>query len=389
MTRFAVRFLLSTNRPGSVVRLTTDTANIFSEWGIPVTVTFPAVEWWDFKMFALSRLRGARRWVQILRLAAEAAWRLMFKTPWCGYRYHRVDPRVRTARYGLTPSAADWTEREITVVHPPYLVPHVLRSIPHPRVKFVSALHMDLQKAVRSSSEEAATWYRHWVARERLVSVPRYTTSVAAKEAAEQLGIRVRKVIPDGVDLTLFHPPVPRPSREGVVVTLYCVHHAQKGQADGLEALRSLKTDFPKVRLCAVGHVLPGHESLFDVRHGYLHQEEYARVIRESDIFVYPSRYDGFPAPPLQAMASGCALVTTAVAGVTDYVVSGENSLVVQPGDVAGLRRSVENLIRDPGLRQRLQAQAVRAAQAFDIRATSRLLLDFLEEVYNEETPTL
>ena len=382
--RFSVRFIVPANFPGAIVRITADTANVLVDWGIPTTVMFPAVDWWDYKLFEISRLRGLRRVLRILRLAVEAAFRLCVPRPWCGFKYHSVDPRVRSARYGLVPSAARWNEREVTVVHPPYLIPHLLRTIPNSRVKMVSALHMNLEKAIRSSSERAAVWYQHWVARERLLSVPRYTTSEEARAAAERLGIEVRTVIPDGVDLHLFHPPKDRLAGRPPVVTLYCVRHAQKGQADGLEALRQIKAEIPEVRLHALGELLPGHAGLFEREYGYLHGEDYADAVRQSDIFIYPSRYDGFPAPPLQALASGCALVTTAVAGVSDYAVSGENALVVPPGDVAGLKDAVRKLLGDPALRRRLQAAGMETAQKYDVRTTSRQLLEFLREVHEE-----
>ncbi len=380
-----VRFVVSSNLPGSVVRITADTASVFAEWGIPTTVMYPAVDWWDYKLFELAHTQGTRRVRRMIRLAGEAAWQLPTRRPWCGFKYHQADPRVRTVRYGLSPSASGWTNGEITVVHPPYLVPHLLRTIPDTGVKIVSALHINLEKAIQSSSDSAAVWYRHWVARERMVSVPRYTTSLQAKEAAERLGIRVRRVIPDGIDLRFFQPPEKRPAGEKPVVTLYCTRHAQKGQQDGLDALRRIKSSAPEIRLHALGDLFPGHEALFDRQQGYLHGQAYAEAVRESDIFIYPSRYDGFPAPPLQAMASGCALVTTAVAGVTDYAVSGANALVVQPGDVDGLQAAVKRLLEDLPLRQRLQSAGVETAQRFDVRTTSRQLLEFLREVYEEK----
>lgn len=382
---FSVRFVVSSNLPGSVVRITADTASVFTGWGIPTTVMYPAVDWWDYKLFELAQTQGTRRVRRMIRLTGEAAWQLPAYRPWCGFKYHRADPRVRTVRYGLSPSASGWTAGEVTVVHPPYLVPHLLRTLPSPSVKMVSGLHMNLEQAIQSPSDLAASWYRHWVARERLISVPRFTSSIQAKEAAERLGIRVRRVIPDGIDLSLFKPPGHRENGKAPVVTLYCTRHAQKGQQDGLDALRKIRASIPDVRLRALGEVLPGNEALFDRRLGFLHGEAYAAAVRESDLFIYPSRYDGFPAPPLQAMASGCALVTTAVSGVTDYAVSGQNSLVVEPGDVSGLRDAVKRLIADAPLRQRLQAAGVETARRFDVQATSRLLLEFLREVYEEK----
>lgn len=383
-TPFSVRFVVSSNLPGSVVRITADTASLFAEWGIPTTVAYPAVDWWDYKLFELSLTRGAGRARRLLRMAADAAVGLSARKPWCGFKYHKADPRVRAVRYGLTPSAWRCTPQEVIVVHPPYLVPHMLRTIPDPGVKIVSALHMNLEKAVQSQSAATVRWYKHWVARERLVSVPRYTTSQEAKKAAERLGITVRQVIPDGVDLRLFQPPANRPAGQKPVVTLYCVPDLQKGQADGLDAVRLLKASAPGVRFHALGNVTPGNEGLFDRQYGYLHGEAYAAAVRESAILVYPSRFDGFPAPPLQAMASGCALVTTATDGVTDYAVDGRNALVVPPSNPAAMAQAITRLIGDAGLQQRVRAGGIETARRYDVRTTSRQLLEFLQEIYEE-----
>lgn len=382
---FGVRFVVSSNLPGSVVRITADTASLFAEWGTPTAVDYPAVDWWDYKLFELARTQWPGRAKQLVRLAGEAAVGLSLRRPWCGFKYHHADPRIRTARYGLSPSARRYTPREVVVVHPPYLLPHLLRTLPSRDIKLVSALHMNLEKAVQSQSPATARWYKDWVDQQRQVSIPRYTTSRNAREAAERLGIPVRRVIPDGVDLSLFHPPEKRPAGKDLLVTLYCAQDVQKGQADGLEAIRRLRGSVTGLRFHALGNVTAGHEDLFDRRYGYLHGEAYAAAVRESDIFIYPSRFDGFPAPPLQAMASGCALVTTATDGVTDYAVDAQNALVVGRMDIEGMAGAVRRLAGDAGLRSRIGEGGVAAARQYDVKATSKQLLEFLREIYEEK----
>ena len=383
--KFGVRFVVSSNSPGSVVRITADTASLFTGWGVSTAVDYPAVDWWDFKLFELARSRGLGRAKQLVRLGGEAAVGLSLPKRWCGFTHHKADPRIRALRYGLSPSARHCSRQEVVVVQPPYLLPHLMRTLPDPGAKLVSALHMNLEKAVRSQAAATARWYQDWVERQRKISIPRYTTSHEAKRAAERLGIQVRRVIPDGVDLSLFHPPQRRPAGEKPVVTLYCTADLQKGQADGLEAVRRLRAEGLDVRFHALGIVTPGNEPLFDHRYGYLHGEAYAAAVRESDLFMYPSRFDGFPAPPLQAMASGCALVTTATDGVTDYAADGLNALVVKPADVAGMSDAVRRLAGDAGLRGRLEQGGLETARRYDVRATSRQLLEFLQEVYEEK----
>ena len=381
---FSVQFLLSNNLPGSVTRIVADTASVLARQGVPVTVLFPAVDWWDYHLFCLSRMRGLRRWKHAARLGWRALTGILVRRRWCGLRHHTVHSAVRTRRFLLTPSARAWSRESVTVVHPPYVMPHLLRTLPPHRVAMVGAIHVNLERAMQSDSPEAAAWFAHWVAGERLLSMARYTTSRESQAAVERLGIPIRAMIPNGIDLRLFRPAGMRPGGP-LIITLYCDPTVQKGRDVGVEALRVVKAEAPDVRLRSLGLVTQEQARLFDENLGYLHGEAYAEALRSSDLFVYPSRYDGFPAPPLQAMASGAALVTTAVAGVNEYASHGENALVCPPGDAAALREQVLRLVRDPALRERLQRNGPQTAAAFSVEQTTARLLEFLSEVYEEQ----
>jgi hypothetical protein len=123
---------------------------------------------------------------------------------------------------------------------------------------------------------------------------------------------------------------------------------------------------------------------LFDHNYGYLHGEEYVKAIQESDIFVYPSLYDGFPAPPLEALACGSALVTTAVEGVTEYAVDGENCLLCKPGNAVMMRDNVIRLVHDATLRERLRSNGPKTAKAYSVERSARQLLEFLLEICDD-----
>lgn len=381
---FSVRFLLSTNLSSSVTRITADTANAFVKRGIPATVMFPAVDWLDYKLFLISRGGFFNRSKEILRLGLEILTHIPFRRRWCGFKFHEVDPRVRGERFLLIPSAVNWPKGEVVVVHPPYLLPHLLRTIPDGGIKLVVAVHVNLQKAMSSPSPPVSAWYRHWVAQERLVSVVRYTTSEDSRKAAEELGIPIREVIPNGIDLSLFQPARPPATGSPLVVSLYCDPHPQKGRAAGVEALKRLKSRSGLIRLCSIGRVTAEQSRIFDHNYGYLHGQTYAKALQESDIFVYPSLYDGFPAPPLQAMACGAALVTTSVEGVTQYAVDEENCLLSTPGDSQMMSVQILRLTQDQVLRERLRANGVKTAQGYSIERSAALLLEFLQEVYSE-----
>ena len=394
MPEFSARFLLSNNFPGSGTRLTSDFANAFVRRGIPTEILYPSVDWWDYKCFTLPGVSRGKRWKWRLQMAGEAVRGAGLPPAWCGFRHHSIDSRVRVRRYGRIPSAAGWTPEAVTVVHCPYQIPHLLKTLPSARTKLVSVIHINLEEAMASETPEVAAWYRHCAALDRLLRVPRYAVSEVAKRSAERLGIPVQKVIHNGVDLKLFRPmgaagPRPDPSW---VVTLYCDLKTQKGQIYGLRALQAVReaAGDRNLQFRSIGAVIPGYAGLFDRHYGYLHGEAYAKALRESDVLVYPSLYDGFPAPPLEALASGCALVTTSVEGVTEYAVDGENCLLSEPANVGMLKDQILRALDQQELRRRIQNNGPKTAERFSIDHCAGELLGFLEQVHeetSEETP--
>jgi len=382
----AVRFVVSQNLPVSVTRLTATTASALARLGIPTTVVFPLVDWLDYKLLRIAWGRVGEKAAWMLRLLRELAWNLAFRRAWDGFRHYRADPRIHTVRYLLTPPAPPRGTREVTIVQHPYIIPHLLRSVTDHRAPIVSVVYSNYELDLQSPIPEQAAWKRHCIAVERMLNVPRIAASERAKQAAERLGIRVDRVINVGTDLGLFRLPASRMPRPFLTVTLFCATSPQKGQRIGSEAMRRLRVaGNTSIRLCSLGEVFPEGRELFDHNYGYLHGEAYVRAIQETDIFVYPSLSDGFPAPPLEAMACGCAVVTTAVEGLTEYAVDGENCLLCEPGDAKALLNALLRLIDDESLRVRLQHAGPKTAHAYRIEEKARELVAFCQELLDGE----
>ncbi|PTQ51385.1 MAG: Glycosyltransferase [Brockia lithotrophica] len=99
-------------------------------------------------------------------------------------------------------------------------------------------------------------------------------------------------------------------------------------------------------------------------------QEKLPHLYQSADVLLFPSWYEGFALPPLEAMASGVAVVASECGGIRTYARTGENALLAPPGDAETLAAYVKRLLRDAPLRSRLIRAGRATARAFDLRRT-------------------
>lgn len=98
-----------------------------------------------------------------------------------------------------------------------------------------------------------------------------------------------------------------------------------------------------------------------------------------ADIFIYPSLYEGFGLPPLEAMACGTAVITSSVSSLPEVV--GTAAVTVDPLDVDALAESIAQLLKDGDLRHRLEAEGPRQAARFSWKETAATTLRAYHEV--------
>ena len=94
-------------------------------------------------------------------------------------------------------------------------------------------------------------------------------------------------------------------------------------------------------------------------------QEELPAIYRSHDLLLFTSRYESFPLPPIEAMASGVPVVATQCGGIATYATSGHDAVLCPVGDVASLARAVVRLLGDPAARRLLSARGRATAERF------------------------
>ena len=99
---------------------------------------------------------------------------------------------------------------------------------------------------------------------------------------------------------------------------------------------------------------------------GHVGDEELVALYRGADAFVFPSRYEGFGFPPLEAMACGTPVVASDRTSVPEVV--GDAGVTVSPDDPAAIGAALARLLEDPAERERLRASGLERARGFSWR---------------------
>lgn len=94
---------------------------------------------------------------------------------------------------------------------------------------------------------------------------------------------------------------------------------------------------------------------------------------------LMPSRFEGLPVVPMEAMAAGVPVVAAQVGGLAEIIRDGQDGVLIPPDDSGALARATRRLIEDPQLRQRLSASARDSARPFRWDAIAPRHGDWLE----------
>ncbi len=117
--------------------------------------------------------------------------------------------------------------------------------------------------------------------------------------------------------------------------------------------------------------------------------ETVPEVLAEADIYIFPSRYEGFGLSLVEAMASGCVPVASAIRGVTDTIIDNDRTGCLFPiGDWRQAADCIVRLARDPARRQEMSVSTRRSAQdRFSVERATQQYVDVMDVVLKDPRP--
>ena len=126
-------------------------------------------------------------------------------------------------------------------------------------------------------------------------------------------------------------------------------------------------------------HVYSGGEQRLNGRVefvGHVEKSVLASLYRGAEALVFPSRYEGFGLPVLEAMASGTPVVASSVGAIPE--VAGDAAVLVDPGDPVALAGGIERALAD---RERLSRAGLERARLYSWTETARRTLGLYREL--------
>jgi glycosyltransferase involved in cell wall biosynthesis len=210
-------------------------------------------------------------------------------------------------------------------------------------------------------------------------------SELTKRDLIELYGIPEAKIVvtPNGVD-PAFTPNGPHPDGESYALFVGALQ-PRKDATTAIEALALVGEQAP--RLVVVGPDKGGRAAAeraagelglgdrVDFR-GHVPQDELAALYRGAACLVFPSRYEGFGLPVLEAMASGTPVVATTAGALPE--VAGDAAILVEERNPVALAGGIERAIAD---RERLRAAGLERARRYSWAETARRTLELYREI--------
>jgi glycosyltransferase involved in cell wall biosynthesis len=185
--------------------------------------------------------------------------------------------------------------------------------------------------------------------------------------------------VPNGLDTEIFHRTKPLEEKgdklrvliEGPIDIWF------KGMHDAYAAVRELDVELWIISSAGKPPSYWRYDRFFEK----VPMNKMKGIYSSCDVLLKMSRVEGFFGPPLEAMACGCIPVVSKVTGYDEYIVDGENALVVEMGDIKGAEIAIQRFIEEPDLREEIIKKGGKTVKEW----TWERSIDYLEKVIRQK----
>jgi len=271
---------------------------------------------------------------------------------------HTPSTPLPPARRGRTP------RRFLTIYDLSYVrFPHIYGS-PYERSTLAALRSVELDDRVITASTfvRDELCERGVTSRDRIHVVPLAAHSALFHECTTDAvaPVRARYAIPDGPYVLSVNSPDPR---KNIPLAIHAFARAAREDGPALGSLVLAGNAGPgldRIRAAIAEHADLGRRVILT---GYVRDEDLAPLYTGALFFVYPSRYEGFGLPPLEAMQCGTPVVTSNTSSLPEVV--GDGGVMLPPDDVDALAGVMLDLARCAERRGGLRRRALARARMF------------------------
>jgi glycosyltransferase involved in cell wall biosynthesis len=205
--------------------------------------------------------------------------------------------------------------------------------------------------------------FEHWSGQVSLVRdsyrLPLYHAAISRwlQQLVQTESGKPAQLLPLAIDTDRFYVQTPPPERFPFsVISLYS-EEKRKGSIYTVQAFEQLKRSCPQLQATLFG-VYPRPKQLPAWIHYHQRPTNLSKLYNAHAVFMSASLGEGWALPPGEAMASGCAVVCTAIGGHADYAIHEQTALLVPPENATALADAVQRLFDQETLRFQLATNA-------------------------------
>lgn len=191
-------------------------------------------------------------------------------------------------------------------------------------------------------------------------------------------GIVEARVIPNGIDLSVFHPSDRRTAREALglptvaKILLFVANGIRRNIWKDYKTMRTAiakiaeRWNGEEILFLALGEDAPP-EQIGKAKVQFVPYQKAPAVVAKfyqaADVYIHAARADTFPNTVLEALACGTPVVATAVGGIPEQVDDGQTGFLIPPGNAEAMATRITQLLEDDNLRYAFSCQAADTAR--------------------------